>query len=471
MHNVSVNERQPSGCGHQHTTTCTHIACRLITTILTPLTCSDTAIKLCSMGNDSCVKHALPLPMSMGMATQRIPALCRSAVRHQPCSFIRYNLVQSSRAFLLRMLFVFILLMHLPKYALSGSPSGMETRLQDALADPTLLDQSSEVQAVTPVRSRQRSTDVALAARIQHLTIAGSIERAAAALDPQPLASNTPEAIHPLRALHLLEPPPTIPAVDVPPITCDEKTLAQVARSLKRGKASGECDGTYEMLQAAIFGCPAGLRTCLAFVNAMLAFTITRVDALLNSRGVAFEKPNRRGVRPIAICEAWLRLAAIVCIRLLPDAKPSLAPLQLGVGTPGGAENIGHAINAALRSDPGSTVALSHDWANAFNTIHRADVFATVTSRHHSLVPFTNLLYGAHSTVRFFSGNDSGTVDVVSAPGYAKETPSGPSSSHWCFNDRLRPLLLHTLRYIPSPTLMTHTLSDPGPLSLQPSTP
>jgi thioredoxin-like negative regulator of GroEL len=166
--------------------------------------------------------------------------------------------------------------MHLPKYALSGSPSGMEVRLQAALTDPTLQDQSGEVQAASSRRSRQRSTDVALAARIQHLASAGSIERAAAALDRQPLAHNTPEAIHHLRTLHFLEPAPTIPAVDVPPITCDEETLAQVARGLKRGNASGECEDTYEMLQAAIFGCPAGLRTCLAFFNAMLAFTIPR---------------------------------------------------------------------------------------------------------------------------------------------------------------------------------------------------
>jgi hypothetical protein len=74
--------------------------------------------------------------------------------------------------------------MHLLKYALSGSSSRMEARLQATLADPTLLDQSCEVQAVTAVRSRQRSTDVALVTQSQHRTSAGSIERAAAALDP-----------------------------------------------------------------------------------------------------------------------------------------------------------------------------------------------------------------------------------------------------------------------------------------------
>jgi hypothetical protein len=85
-----------------------------------------------------------------------------------------------------------------------------------------------------------------------------------------------------------------------------------------------------------------------------------------------------------------------------------------------------HAINAALRSDSDSTLVLSHDWVNASNTIHRADLFAAVVCWHPPLVPFTNLLYGAHSTVRFFSDKDSGTVDVVSARGVRQGDPRGP---------------------------------------------
>jgi hypothetical protein len=146
----------------------------------------------------------------------------------------------------------------------------------------------------------------------------------------------------------------------------------------------------YEMPRC--FGCPAGLRTCLASVNTTLSFTIPRGDTFLKSRGVAVAKLYRQGVRPITICGALLRLAAIVNMRLLPDARSSVAPLQLGLGTPCGAENISHAINAALRSDPDSTVVLCHDWAIAFNTIHRADLFAAVASWHPSLVPFTSLL-------------------------------------------------------------------------------
>jgi hypothetical protein len=75
----------------------------------------------------------------------------------------------------------------------------------------------------------------------------------------------------------------------------------------------------------------------------------------------AIHQPNRRGIRPIAMSEAWLHLAAIVCIKLLPDAGLSLIRCRLGVGIQGAAENSGHAINAALHSDPNSTVVLSHD--------------------------------------------------------------------------------------------------------------
>ena len=95
--------------------------------------------------------------------------------------------------------------------------------------------------------------------------------------------------------------------------------FAEVVRNLKKGKAPGELSGTYEMLQAAAFGTTAGLQKCCAFVNAMLAFDMPRVPALVNCKGVAFDKNGPSAVRPIAIAEAWLRLAAIVCLRKEPD--------------------------------------------------------------------------------------------------------------------------------------------------------
>jgi hypothetical protein len=91
-------------------------------------------------------------------------------------------------------------------------------------------------------------------------------------------------------------------------------------------------------------------------------------------------------------------------------------------------------------------VVLLHNWGYDFNTLHQADLFAAVASWHLSLVSFANLLCGAHYTVRFFSDNDSLAPSTLSLPARCtKGTPVGPSSSHWCFNARLRPLLQHIL--------------------------
>ena len=107
--------------------------------------------------------------------------------------------------------------------------------------------------------------------------------------------------------------------------------FAEVVRNLKKGKAPGELSGTYEMLQAA-FGSTAGLQKCCAFVNAMLAFDMQSVPALVNCKGVAFDKNGPSAVRPIAIAEAWLRLAAIVCLSKEPDIGTDLAEAgQLGL--------------------------------------------------------------------------------------------------------------------------------------------
>ena len=316
----------------------------------------------------------------------------------------------------------------MPQFALSGPHTGVEARLQAIAADTSVLDAPPEDAEEFPPPSplAQQHTDVKLAARVQTLANAGSIERAAAALDPQTIAEPTSATKARLEALHPHEPPPHVPLVDTAPAQCDEQMFAEVVRNLKKGKAPGELSGTYEMLQAAAFGSAAGLQKCCAFVNAMLAFDMPRVPALVNCKGVAFDKNGPSAVRPIAIAEAWLRLAAIVCLRKEPDIGTDLAEAgQLGVGIPGGADNIGHAINAALATDPSNTLVVSFDWANAFNTPSRTALFAEVAATYPSLLPFVNLVYDAHTTVRFFAHHPSGPIDVTSASGVRQGDPLG----------------------------------------------
>ena len=77
-------------------------------------------------------------------------------------------------------------------------------------------------------------------------------------------------------------------------------------RQSAKGKApgTGELSGTYEMLQAAVFSSTAGLQKCCAFLNAMLAFEMSRVPELVNCKGVTFDNNGPNAVRSIAIAEA-----------------------------------------------------------------------------------------------------------------------------------------------------------------------
>ena len=51
-----------------------------------------------------------------------------------------------------------------------------------------------------------------------------------------------------------------------------------------------------------------------------------------------------------------------------------LAPLQVGVGTPGGTGTVAHALASVLAEDP-ETVVISVDMANAFHIVLRAALF------------------------------------------------------------------------------------------------
>jgi hypothetical protein len=54
-----------------------------------------------------------------------------------------------------------------------------------------------------------------------------------------------------------------------------------------------------------------------------------------------------------------------------------LAPLQLGVGTPGGVQTVGLAVQAGLQTQP-VEVTLQLDRKNAFNTVSREHTLAAV---------------------------------------------------------------------------------------------
>jgi hypothetical protein len=131
---------------------------------------------------------------------------------------------------------------------------------------------------------------------------------------------------------------------------------------------------------------PSARRACITFLNDILAGRLPHVPELLDSNGLPLRKPAG-GVRPIAIGEAWLRLAAQCAVHECNDLGPSLAPLQLNVGIPGGAEGVGHALRSALHSHP-DHLLLSLDCKNAFYSILRQAIFHAAQEHAPALLPF-----------------------------------------------------------------------------------
>ena len=126
--------------------------------------------------------------------------------------------------------------------------------------------------------------------------------------------------------------------------------------------------------------------------------------------------------------------------------------------------NIVDAINAALATDPSNTPVISFDWANAFNTPSRAVPFKEVAANYPSLLPFVNLVYGAHTTARFCAHHPSGRIDITSASGVRQGDSLGSALFSRMGKRTLQAVKTahpYHLAYTLSPTLMTHTLSGP----------
>ena len=144
----------------------------------------------------------------------------------------------------------------------------------------------------------------------------------------------------------------------------------------RRGAAGGPTEWTSEHILAATKFSAQALNAALACISLVLTGELPRHDSLLNACLMGLQKPDG-GVRPIAVGEAWYRLAGL-CARTTCEKKgPSLAPIQLRVGITGGVESIGHAIRSALLTNH-DVVLMAVDLENAFNSVKPPALFAVV---------------------------------------------------------------------------------------------
>jgi hypothetical protein len=276
------------------------------------------------------------------------------------------------------------------------------------------------------LRRRPLSEDQKLAARIQRCLEAYSVTRGARALAADPLAdARSTIVIEALREKHpQVGQAPSLPIeVEALQITGDTLKMTLKRLDAKRGAAAGPTSWTYEHVSAAAKASSDAFTAILKFVNLILSGELPRHSSLLDSSLIGLQKPGG-GVRPIAIGEVWYRLAGLCALTACNEVGPSLAPLQLGVGIPGGAEAISHAAQAALATDPEAAL-LTVDQANAFNSVTRSAVFEAVKEHVPKLLPFVQWAYGAPTSLHLVGAHPN-TPPIQSQTGVRQGDPLGP---------------------------------------------
>ena len=144
---------------------------------------------------------------------------------------------------------------------------------------------------------------------------------------------------------------------------------------------------------------------------------------LCASRLTPLAKPDG-GVRPIAVGELFYRLI-MKCVMRKYFYRSSLHPFQLGVGSKGGVEPIVYAVDMFTQAD---TSAFSHvislDFSNAFNTIKRSTVAASVRKHLRALYRPCKWAYGQPTPLVVSDGES--IVTLKSSQGVRQGDPLGP---------------------------------------------
>ena len=234
------------------------------------------------------------------------------------------------------------------------------------------------------------------------------------------------------------------------PPTISPDSLDSCIRSLPRQSANGLSSWTYDLIKQIGTDNRELSSAILRFLHQVL-LQGKAGDAKIwtRSRGIVLRKKDG-GPRPIAIGEAWMRVFA----RLLAGAVsssigPILAPLQWGIGIPGGAEIVAHmgslfgevSANEPPPGDPRLAIQ-QVDFANAFNTVGRSAIFDGLHEYAPSLQGFFRWSYGGASPI--YSAD--GSILCVSATGVRQGDPLGPLF----FCAALQPILVRLQQKYPS---------------------
>ena len=220
------------------------------------------------------------------------------------------------------------------------------------------------------------------------------LSRAAQQCMQQPPAPLTPEIIQQLRNLHPapMMPMPVVGDRNMEPelVAVDQAALLKILqRRVNNGSAPGPSGWTGAHLQLlAERGSEGTVAGLCALVQDLCngTFDGQLKERLLSSTLLPIWKKVGQTIRPIAIGEVFVRLAAHFSMSLIEEELPSLFPrIQFGVRRPGGSETAVQLTRALIeesRRHHPSTIALALDVRNAFNTLSRAEAWKALQGSH-----------------------------------------------------------------------------------------
>jgi hypothetical protein len=171
---------------------------------------------------------------------------------------------------------------------------------------------------------------------------------------------------------------------------------------------------------------PSIINELTQLINAIYTNKIPTAFMTLLSGGniTPMQKPNN-DIRPIISQEILLRLTGRVAAR---EQKKRLAevlePLQLGAGTPCGAELIARAVDYALRIHP-TTCCLELDLTNAFGLVSRSAIRRELV-RYGLPTTFFDAVYGPVNTHTVVLA-DGVVQEVIQGRGLLQGDPMSPS--------------------------------------------
>lgn len=279
-------------------------------------------------------------------------------------------------------------------------------------------------QRKSPTFSSKQSLATAVAAKLED----GNITAAARLIcsDEAPAMINE-ETFELLRQKHPVPPldRPVIHRPNTTPLQTTEAEIQQMMRSFPMGSSGGP-DGLRPQHVVELVGDPdAGpglLRAMTALVNLLLAGTCPQELRPVLFGGTLFAlRKKSGGLRPIAIGYTWRRLAS-KCANAyaIPRLTSFLSPKQLGVGIPGGCEAAVHATRRFLANTGPDSVVVKLDLSNAFNSLHRDSMLASVNNVIPELAAYCHLAYAEATCLRF------GSFVILSQEGAQQGDPLGP---------------------------------------------